>query len=272
MVTLSGFADEISQDLNEQLDTLESLEIKYLEFRGVWDKNVLALTDQELDKVRAELRQRGIRVSAIGSPIGKVPIDSDFEEYKALVQHAIDVAIKMETIYIRMFSFYINDRDRDRDEVMRRMQAMVDMAAQGGVTMLHENEKEIYGELPDRCLDLHQTITGSSFRAIFDPANFVQAGVRPFDDAYPLLKPYIEYFHIKDAILGEGKVVPAGEGNGQIRELMAASKEAGYDGFLSLEPHLRVAGRSSGFTGPELFGTAVKALCTILDDLGIAYE
>jgi len=272
MIRLSGFADEISPDLNEQLNTLESLGLKYFEFRGVWGKNVLALTDQELDAVKTEIDGRGIAVSAIGSPIGKVPIDSDFKEYKGLVQHAIDVANRMQTPYIRMFSFYVSDLDRDRDEVMRRMQAMVDMAAAAGVVMLHENEKAIYGEKPDRCLDLHKTIVGDSFGATFDPANFVQAGVKPFDEAYPLLKPYIRYFHIKDAVMGKGRVVPAGSGDGQIPELMAACKKTGYDGFLSLEPHLQVAGHSSGFTGPELFGTAVKALCAILDDLGIEYE
>jgi sugar phosphate isomerase/epimerase len=271
MVKLSGFADEISPDLQEQLATLESLGIHYFEFRGVWDKNMLDLTQEELQQVKAAIGARGIRVSALGSPIGKVSIDSDFTEYKKRVQHAIDVAHMMETPYIRMFSFYIHDLDADRDQVMERMQAMVDIAARGGVTMLHENEKGIYGELPERCQDLHQTITGKHFRATFDPANFVQAGVKPFTDAYPLLKPYIEYFHIKDAIASEGKVVPAGQGDGQVRELMKAAQEAGYDGFLSLEPHLKVAGHSSGFTGPELFSTAVQALCGILDDLGITY-
>jgi sugar phosphate isomerase/epimerase len=272
MVKLSGFADEISPDLQVQLDTLDSLGIKYLELRGVWGKNVLALTDEELTEVKAELDRRGIGVSAVGSPIGKVPIDSDFEEYKGLVQHAIDVANKLETPYIRMFSFYVNDLDADRNEVMQRMQAMVDMAAAGGTVMLHENEKGIYGEVAERCLDLHQTVTGDSFRATFDPANFVQAGVKPFDDAYPKLKPYIAYFHIKDAVMGEGRVVPAGEGDGQVRELMAAAKQADYDGFLSLEPHLRVAGHSSGFSGPDLFTKARNALCAILDELGIPYE
>lgn len=271
MVKLSGFADEISQDLDEQLDTLEALGIKYFEFRGVWGKNVLALDKGELDKVKAEIGRRGIRVSALGSPLGKAPIDIDFDAYKKLVQHAIDVAGHLETPYIRMFSFYCNDLDADRDEVMRRIQAVVDMAAAAGITMLHENEKGIYGEQPSRCLDLHQTVTGQHFQATFDPANFVQAGVKPFDDAYPLLKPYIAYFHIKDAVMGEGRVVPAGQGDGQIREVMVAAQASGYDGFLSLEPHLQVAGHSTGFTGPELFGTAVKALCTILDDLGISY-
>jgi 3-dehydroshikimate dehydratase len=272
VVKLSGFADEISQDLHEQMDTLESLDVRYFEFRAVWGKNVLDLTDEELAQVKAEIDRRGICVSAIGSPIGKVGIDADFDDYKARVQRAVDVAAAMETPYIRVFSFYVDDLDRDRDEVMRRMQAMVDMAAAGGAVMLHENERAIYGEQPNRCLDLHETIVGDSFRATFDPANFVQAGVKPYDDAYPLLKPYIAYYHIKDALVGTGQVVPAGEGDGQVRELMAAANSAGYDGFLSLEPHLRVAGHSSGFSGPDLFAKAKNALCAILDDLSIPYE
>lgn len=272
MVKLSGFADEISPDLAVQLDTLEDLKIQYLELRGVWGKNVLELTDDELAQVKAELDRRGMGVSALGSPIGKAPIGSNFDEYRPLVQHAIDVAKLLETSYIRMFSFYPDDPDGDRSEVMRRMQAMVDMAAASGVTMLHENEKGIYGEQPERCLDLHQTIRGDNFWATFDPANFVQAGVKPYDRAYPLLKPYIAYFHIKDAVMADGHVVPAGEGDGQIRQLLAAAKEIGYDGFLSLEPHLRIAGHSSGFSGPELFAKARNALCAILDDLGIRYE
>ncbi|MBN1639758.1 MAG: sugar phosphate isomerase/epimerase [Anaerolineae bacterium] len=272
MVKLSGFADEIAPDLQTQLDTLDDLGIRYLELRGVWDKNVLDLSQEELEQVKAELDRRGTGVSAIGSPIGKAPIDGDFEAYRLRVQHAIDVAKFMGTPYIRMFSFYCNDRDQDRPEVMRRLQAMVDMAAADGVVMLHENEKGIYGEQPERCLDMHETVVGDSFAAIFDPANYVQAGVRPFDHAFALLKPHVVYFHIKDAVMGTGRVVPAGEGDGQIRELMAAAKEMGYDGFLSLEPHLKVAGHSTGFTGPELFATARNALCAILDDLGIPYK
>jgi len=272
VVKLSGFADEISPDLNVQLDTLDSLDIRYLEFRGVWDKNVLSLDDEELAKVKKELDRRGIGVSAIGSPLGKVPIDSDFETYKPLVQHAIDVAHRMETPYIRIFSFYVNDLDEDRDEVMRRMQAMVDMAAAGGVTMLHENEDRIYGELPERCLDLHKTIANEHFGAIYDASNFVTSGVHPFDEAYRLLAPYIQYFHVKDQIMSERRIVPAGEGDGQYPELLAALKKRGYEGFFSLEPHLQKAGQFQGFSGPELFSTAARALRLLLDEAGIPWE
>ncbi len=272
MITLSGFADEISQDLTEQLDTLDHLSIRFLELRGVWSKNVLDLNDEELARVQAELDQHGIGVSAIGSPIGKAPIGCDFEVYKERVQRAIDVARTLRSSYIRVFSFYCEDLDRDRLEVMRRMQAMVDMAAAQGVTLLHENEKGIYGEQPERCLDLHQMVQGAAFKATFDPANFVQAGVRPFDQAYPMLKPYIAYWHIKDAVMGEGRVVPAGQGDGQLHQLLAAVRNTGFEGFMSLEPHLKVAGHSMGFTGPQLFETAVQALRDLLNELDMPFN
>ena len=272
MVKISGFADEISPELDAQLDTLDALDIRYLELRAVWGKNVLSLGKDELAQVKSELDRRGVGVSAIGSPLGKVPIDSDFEAYKSLVQHAIDVAQQMETPYIRIFSFYLDDLDQNRDEVMRRMQAMVDMAAAGGVVMLHENEDGIYGELPERCLDLHQTIQSKHFGAVFDASNFVKSGVRPFDDAYTVLAPHVVYLHVKDFLIKDDRQVPAGEGDGQYPELLAALKERGYDGFFSLEPHLQKAGQFQGFTGPELFATAARALRGLLDDAGISWE
>jgi len=56
MFTLSGFADEVSEDLNVQLDTFQKLGIAYIEFRGVWGKNVLALSDDEVKAVKADLK------------------------------------------------------------------------------------------------------------------------------------------------------------------------------------------------------------------------
>jgi len=138
--------------------------------------------------------------------------------------------------------------------------------------MLHENEDGIYGELPGRCLDLHQTIKGDHFGAIYDASNFVSSGVRPFDEAYSVLEPYIRYFHVKDQIMSERRIVPAGEGDGQYRELLTALKDEGYSGFFSLEPHLKEAGQFRGFTGPDLFATAARALRGLLDEAGIPWE
>lgn len=276
MWRLTGFADEISPDLDEQLTTLESEGMQYLELRSVWKKNVLDLTDEEVAQVRRTLDARGIRVSSIGSPIGKVPITADFDEHLRRFQRAMWCAKQFGTPYIRIFSFFMpQDKapGQHRDEVLRRLSVMADMAAKENLVLLHENEKEIYGDLPERCLDIAQTINSPHLRLVWDPANYVQCGVeRPFDTAFNELRAYIEYVHVKDALAESGQNVPAGEGDGQIPELVAALRDTGFSGFCSMEPHLRVAERYSGFSGPELFKKATQAFKRILVEAGVAWE
>jgi sugar phosphate isomerase/epimerase len=269
MFVLSGFADEIAPDLAVQLDVLEQLGVRHLELRGVWGKNVLSLSDDEVATIKGELDRRGIGVSAIGSPIGKIRIDEPFEPHLAAFRRAIALAERFGSPYIRIFSFFVPEGEAaaHRDEVMRRLQALLDAAQGRPVTLLHENERHIYGDIPSRCRDIHETLASPQLRMTFDPANFVMCGVRPFTEAYPLVSEYIHYVHVKDGLLAEGRVVPAGRGDGEVRELLAALSARGYNGFLSLEPHLAQAGEFSGFSGPELFGVAVRALCDLLDEL-----
>jgi len=267
MFVLSGFADEISPELHVQLDVLNRLGINYLELRGVWGKNVLALSDEEVRTIKGELDRRGIKVSAIGSPIGKIRIDDPFEPHLQAFQRALELAERLQCRYIRLFSFFVPEGRADayRPQVMERLGALVRAAEGHPVTLLHENERHIYGDIPRRCLDIHQTFP--QVRMTFDPANFILCGVRPFSEGYELLKDYIEYVHVKDGLMAEGRVVPAGQGDGQWRELLGALKARGFDGFLSLEPHLASAGAFSGFSGPELFEVAAKALRALLAEL-----
>ncbi len=269
MFELTGFADEISPDLEVQLDVLASLNIRYLELRGVWGKNVLELTDAEVARVKALLAQRGIRVSAIGSPIGKIGIEEPMEPHLEQFWRALDLAEELEAPYIRMFSFFVPEGQADahRDEVMRRLSLLLDDAAGRPVVLLHENESHIYGDIPRRCLDIHQTLNVPQLRMTFDPANFVMNDVHPFDDAFLMLVDWIEYLHIKDGVMAEKRVVPAGEGDGQVKEVLAALAARGYDGFASLEPHLAHAGTFQGFSGPELFGVAAAALRKLIRDI-----
>ena len=236
MFTLSGFADEISADLNEQLDVLEKLGIGYLEFRGVWNTGVLDLTDEQVRDVKKALDGRGIKVSAIGSPIGKIKIDDPFEPHLRAFARAVMLAEYFETPYIRLFSFFVPEGEAEahRDEVMRRMEALLEAAMGHPVTLLHENERHIYGDIPSRCADLMKTFDTPRLRFTFDPANFVLCGVHPFTDGWDLLKDYTVYLHIKDALMGPGQVVPAGQGDGELRPLMNALVASGYDGFASL--------------------------------------
>ena len=163
----------------------------------------------------------------------------------------------MGTQCIRMFSFYVpaEDRNRYRNAVFDRMGQMVLCAEEKDVILLHENEKGIYGEMAAECLDLMETFHGKHFKAVFDFANFVQAG-QDTVEAFALLKSYIAYVHIKDAIAGSGKVVPAGMGDGHVAEIMKELQDSGFDGFLSIEPHL---GRFSGFELLEKHGISIPA-------------
>jgi 3-dehydroshikimate dehydratase len=275
IVKLTGFADEISPDLTIQLDVLHTERIRYLELRSVWGKNVIDLDNQSLIKVKEALISRGIQVSSIGSPIGKIGVLDDFQAHVAEFDKVIEIAKYLGTNFIRVFSFFIPEGDDPliyRDEVMRRMNIFVKRAEEEGVILLHENEKGIFGSDAERCLDLLTTCQSPNFRAVFDPANFVQCGVKPFTDAYPLLEKYIEYVHVKDAIFSNGTVVPAGEGDGQIEEMYRALKAKGYKGFMSLEPHLAAEGTFFGFSGPELFKVATKKLKEILGNIDAEWK
>ena len=108
------------------------------------------------------------------------------------------------------------------------------------------------------------------FGAVFDPANFIQCNQRPFPDGYVALQPWLRYMHVKDA-LADGTVVPAGSGIGEWPAFLARLQQAGYEGVLSLEPHLSESGRLSGFSGPERFREAVGALKGLLHGLNWSF-
>jgi len=275
MFTLSAFADEISPQLTEQLDVLESEGIRYLELRGVWGKGVLDLDNGEIAIIKGELEARGMGVSAIGSPIGKIRLDERFEPHLDKFKRALELAQFFGCEYIRLFSFYPpqgEDIAEHREEVFERMWALDEAARGHPVKLAHENERAIYGDVPERCRDLLTTLPKERWVAVFDPANFVIEGVKPFDDAYPLLEEFIAYCHIKDATFDPPSIQPAGQGDGQVPEVLNALRRKGVSCFLTLEPHLAQAGQFGGFTGPELFRQASKALKKVLTEIGAEWD
>jgi len=265
--TLSALADEISGDLDEQIRVLKEHDIQYLELRSVEGVGVLDFSTRELSAIYGNLAKKGIAVSAIASPIGKISITDEFEPHLELFRQAIRAAQICQTNSIRMFSFFIppgEDPALYRKEVLRRWTAFVETARPYGLTLLHENEKEIYGDSADRCLDLLETLDCSFVKATFDPANFVQCQEEVYPRAWQMLQKHVAYLHIKDALLEDGTVTPVGLGDGRIFELLRDLKGSGYRGFLSLEPHLD---NSLPGGGPEMFGVAIRALKEILNRL-----
>lgn len=279
---LTGFSDEISPDIKEQFENLQRLGIHHFEVRGVGKKNVADLTPEEAEEVKKLGESYGITASSVGSPIGKIGIAEDFEPHLEKLRHVIGIAKVLGTSFIRVFSFYIpkgEDPAGYREEVIRRMKAMTALAEAEGVTLLHENEKGIYGDTAPRCLDILQSVNSPRLRAVFDPANFVECGQATYPDAFDLLKPYVAYMHIKDCS-ADKHIVPAGDGIGNVEQILSHLYRGGYRGFVSLEPHLaQFAGLSAlqddttvvgeEKAGPRTFKIAYDALIKIIERVEI---
>src|SRR5215469_13061365 len=274
-VVLSGFADEISPELDEQLAVLAAESISHLELRSVWSTNVADLDDAQLARFRSRVGESGMQVSAIGSPIGKIRIDAPFGPELERMRRIGDVACELGTTLVRVFSFFIpqgQSAEPYRAQVVDRMGQLAALAADRGLVLAHENEKQIYGDRPERCADIIASVGSPALRATFDAANFVQCGIRPHSEAYELLRPYLVYVQVKDALAETGEVVPAGQGDGQVRETLAALRDSGFQGYLSLEPHLAASERFGGFSGPDGFRLACRALKDLLAGLAVHWR
>lgn len=278
MIRLSAFADEISPNLNEQVEFLQSENIHFIDLRSVWKVNVLDFSEQQIAEIKRTLSAADIQVAAIGSPIGKVPIDSSFTEHLQRFERAIAVAKAFDSKYIRIFSFYPPVQEEAgssnpaayRDEVISHLKEMTKRARAAGVYLIHENEKDIYGDTIERNVDLLKSINDPHFRSVLDPANYLQCDQTPYPDAYEATLPWLEYVHVKDVRLDRSMAV-AGEGAANWPATLQRLRRDGYDGFLALEPHLVKAEQYQGFSGPELFRQASHALKTLLRDMDWPY-
>jgi 3-dehydroshikimate dehydratase len=277
MYTLSAFADEIDPDPQKQIEVLRQCGIRHIELRSILKTNVLDLTDLQVAELKSLLDRHGFRLSAIGSPIGKIRIDEPFAPHLKRFQRAIELCKVFETPNIRLFSYYLPENDvwdNWRRDVLDRMWDKLKLAEKAGVRLLHENEHRIYGDDPERVKDLMETVLeqadGRYFAAIYDPANYIFCGFDPWK-AWQLTKPWTAHLHIKDWVHGEKHGRVAGEGDGRIAEVMAEAVALNYDGFATLEPHLLGGGPTGGITGPELFPKAVAAFRRVLDEVGAQY-
>ncbi len=237
---ISGFSDEIASDIVTQFEVLNRLGIRYFEPRGINGKNISSLSTDEVNELKAVMREYGIEASSIGSPVGKVKLSDGFDEHFGLFRRTVNTAKILGTRYIRIFSFYHDNTEwseEERTEVLKRLARMIEYAVDNDVILLHENEKDIYGDTGERCMELMSELYCDNFKAVFDPANFVQCGTDT-KKAYDMLRPYVEYMHIKDAVMGSGRVVPAGFGGGNLSYIVTDFIKNGSGGFLSLEPHL----------------------------------
>lgn len=234
MIKLSAFADEAGKELETQIAALQRNGIPYIEIRFIGDKNVADLTEEEARVHAKTLADAGIRVWSIGSPIGKIKITDDLPAHYEKTRHVCRLAKIFGTDKIRMFSFY--EAYEAEEAVFAALRDMVKIADEEGVTLFHENEKDIYGDNVARIERIMENVPGLAY--VYDPANFIEVG-EDSKTALDALHGKVGYFHIKDVIRETHEIVPAGYGDGLIDQLVARLPKAG-EWVLTLEPHLSI--------------------------------
>ena len=270
--TLSGFGDEIHPDPARQTDVLLAIGAHHIEVRSADGINVVDMGPAQTTPLLALLNEKGFAVSAVAFPIGKVDVALPALAEVERLRRVIAVAHDLGTRYVRVFSFFRGPRQSPADirsAAIERMSLLAQLAETSGIVLLHENEKDIYGDTPERVLDLMESVASPALRVAWDSANFVQVGVKPFTEGYALLRPYLEYVQVKDAQFTTGEVVAAGEGDGELLNTLRALRDDGYTGFVFLEPHLASTHALGGFSGPEAFGAAARAFRRLTDSLGV---
>ena len=235
-IRVYAFSDEASADIDGQINALIRNNLQGMEIRNVDGTNVSDISSEKAKEVKRKLEAKGLCVWSVGSPIGKISITDDFGKHLDKFKHTLEIAKALDSHNIRLFSFYTPKRknpDNYKNQVIDRLGQLCEAAKGYDIILCHENEKGIYGDKAERCLEIHKALP--DIKGVFDPANFVQCGVDTLK-AWEMLKDYIYYMHIKDA-LPSGFVVPAGKGAGNVKKIVQEYISLGGTNF-TIEPHL----------------------------------
>lgn len=243
-IIISGFADEIDPQLDVQLKVVRELGMDHICLRAADGKGIADYSVEEFqERILPRLNAAGVRLSSLGSPIGKIGI-ADEKAYAVQLQQ-LDTLCRICGLvgckYIRMFSFWMPKGENPDDytgQVLEKLAGFAKVAEKYGVILIHENEKDIYGDTGRRCKVILDRLASPHFKAAFDFANFVQCG-EDTAECWEMLKEHVVYIHIKDAVVGSNENVLCGTGDGKIPALLKKIiRKDGYEGFLTLEPHL----------------------------------
>ena len=277
MIKLCAFADEASANLQGQITALKENGISFIEVRNINGKNVSNFTNEEVLEYKKAFDENGISVWSIGSPLGKVDISVDFNEYLKVVKRVYEIANMFNAKRVRAFSFF--NALESKQEVISRLQVLSNLAKDYGLIFCHENEKDIYGDELSRVLEIATEV--ENLKLVYDPANYLQCNQNATECLQKTLT-FTEYFHIKDVILKTGEIVPAGYGDGDISGLINTVKNR--NAVLTLEPHLKVfdgygdidstemKNRFEFKTNREAFDCAVSSLKKIIFSCGYKEE
>lgn len=284
---LSAFTDEAGATADEQIAAALEANLHLVDLRSIDGFNITQLPVEQAREIKAKLDAAGLKVGMFGSPIGKIDLADDFEIDRAKLRHLGELAPIFGCHDVRIFSYFNEHKQPHeawKNETLRRLTELRDEAVQLGLVLFHENESDIFGQASSDVLILAQELRDPSgpFRFIFDFDNFNNAGENVWE-SWVLLRDHTDAIHLKDS--RDGQHMPAGEGAGFIPEILADAAARGWDGFLSVEPHLSHSAAVAA-TGPsgqanakygemplnESFVLAVNTAHALLKKTGVSYN
>lgn len=259
--TFSAFTDEAGGSCDEQIAACRRGHFKHIDIRRMEGSSIIALDPAVAQKVRASLDAAGIKVNMFGSPIGKIDISDDFQKDLNHLEHLAKLSPILGCNQVRMFSYYNRtgwDKAKWEAETLDRLKRLRDRAGELGLVLFHENEAEIFGDLPEDVAKIAELRDGKAFKLIYDFGNYVTAGVDHWQ-TWQMFKNQTDAFHFKDK-KSSGEHMPLGQGDGMAKEILADAVKAGWQGPVVLEPHLDHSPAVMA-TGPS--GTGNKALADL---------
>ena len=267
---ISGFADEAYTDLGEQLRFfaglgIERIDVRHFERAGQ-RCSIADSTPGERRRLARQLRGANIACQCVATPVGKAPVDGDFAIQQRQLANGLAAAVEFDCPTLRVFGFQPGSAS-DHPACVSNLSRLCEQAlrAAPGVTLLLENERDVFGETPEQVLAALDQVGAENLRFVCDPANFAVVGIDP-PAAIRELCGRIAAVHVKDRGADNGMVLP-GRGMCNWSQILADLSGRHSAMNLALEPHLDVAARHFGSTSPEGFAAAKTALEAILSQL-----
>jgi len=268
---LTGFADEAADRIDDQIAVTKKLGWSRIEIRAVDGKNIHDLPETDFNVIRARLEKAGIRANALGSNIANWghDINENFDTVLETVNRTIRRMKALDAHLVRIMSWkVIRDNDgravdnQQKEERLRRLREITSRFTDAGITPVHENCATFGGMSWKNTLEMIREVPG--LKLVFDTGNppLTEDFEKPWPypdqsswDFYSHVKEHIAHIHIKDSYRdsenGEEVYCWPGEGHGDVKRILKDLKKRGYDGGLSIEPHMAVVYHDSSVLAPE---------------------
>jgi sugar phosphate isomerase/epimerase len=284
-ISIGAITDEFSPSLDTALEAMSDLSMSTAELRVVDGTNIVELSDAQVDEARRKMAARGMRVVAIATPLlkcevpGGPPVDSRFQQdlfgaaygyadQPRIAERAMRIAERLGTRIVRVFSFWRTIRpDECFDTIVAALRDLSDQAAARGLVIGLENEHACHVGTAAEAVRVLDALDHPALALVWDPANALVAGERPFPDGYAQLPRHrIVHVHAKDCRVRDHSPTwgPIGEMDVDWPGQLAALARDGYSGAIHLETHWKGPG------GDKLEASRIcgRNLQQMLDALG----